>query len=242
MLRYFLLSISCLIVLTGCFDGLTGQAGGENPAVDDKTELKTEDKPKAAMACLPEVRGGPCRTNPTTSLLDKGPIAREVGEDVVQFLNQRNPQSCSKCDLVNANLKGAILYKTDLTKATLTDANLFKADLTGANLADANLTRAILNEGILYKADLTKATLIDANLSRADLTGANLVNANLKGAMLYETDLTRANLKDTNLFNVDLTKADLTGASLKGANMAGAILYDVIGADFSGALNVPKKK
>ena len=57
---------------------------------------------------------------------------------------------------------------------------------------------------------------LDKDCTRCDLRGADLVLA----------DLTRANLAD----------ADLTGADLEGANLDG-----VIGADFSGALNVSPK-
>ena len=73
----------------------------------------------------------------------------------------------------------------------------------------------------LYGVDLSQAVLY-----RADLTGAYLSVADLTGA-----DLTRA----------DLTDARLAGADLNGANLYGAILDDVIGADLTGALNVPKK-
>ena len=127
MLRYLLLCISCLLLLTACGGGLTGQAKGKKDA-------------------LPS------------------------------FLEQGSPKSCPECDLGNADLSGA----------DLTEANLVKANLTTANLSEA--------------------TLEIANLTRAKLTGA---------------DLTRANL----------SRANLTGANLDG----------VIGADFSGAYNVPDK-
>jgi uncharacterized protein YjbI with pentapeptide repeats len=45
-----------------------------------------------------------------------------------------------------------------------------------------------------------------------------------------------ANLKDADLSGANLADADLIGADLKGANLDG-----VIGADFSGALNVSPK-
>ena len=80
MFRYVLLSISCLLLLTACGDGLTDQAGG---TVDD------------------------------------------VGDDVLSFLEQDNPKSCAGCDLANADLAGA-----NLDKANLTD--VIGADFTGA--------------------------------------------------------------------------------------------------------------
>ena len=66
------------------------------------------------------------------------------------------------------------------------------------------------------ESDLRGASLVGANLSGADLSGAKLFSANLSGA-----DLSEANLTETDLF--------------------GAHLDDVIGADFSGALNVPAR-
>ena len=43
------------------------------------------------------------------------------------------------------------------------------------------------------------------------------------------------------LTGANLTSANLTGANLYGANLTGAVLDGVIGADFTGAINVPKK-
>ena len=48
-------------------------------------------------------------------------------------------------------------------------------------------------------------------------------------------------LADADLIGANLTDADLTGAILVGANLTDAILDGVIGADFTGALNVPAK-
>jgi hypothetical protein len=95
-----------------------------------------------------------------------------------------------------------------------------------ANLTNANLTKANLRGADLHEATLTRADLTKANLTRADLTGANL----------YEATLTKANLDGAYLSFADLTEADLTGADLTGADLDG-----VIGADFTGALNVPAK-
>jgi uncharacterized protein YjbI with pentapeptide repeats len=43
------------------------------------------------------------------------------------------------------------------------------------------------------------------------------------------------------LTGADLTDATLTGADLSGADLKAARLDDVIGADFTGALNVSEK-
>ena len=91
MLLYLLLCISCLLLLTACGGGLTGQAKGKKDA-------------------LPS------------------------------FLEQGSPKSCPECDLGNADL---------------TRANLSRANLTGADLRGANLTGAILDHVI--GADFTGA-------------------------------------------------------------------------------------
>ena len=102
----------------------------------------------------------------------------------------------------------------DLKMASLVGANLRGADLSGASLWLVNLRGASLVGADLTEIDLEKALLQEANLSRADLSGAKLFLANL-------------------------SRADLSGANLADADLFGADLSGVIGADFSGALNVP---
>ena len=115
---------------------------------------------------------------------------------------------------------------------TLTKAEaLLKMAQAGANLKDADLSGADLSDRILQAADLS-----GADLSGADLTGTYLFRAKLPGADLTGADLTGANLVWT-----DLSGADLSGADLSGADLLGANLDNVIGADFTGALNVPAK-
>ena len=95
---------------------------------------------------------------------------------------------------------------------TLTKAEaLLKMAQAGANLKDADLSGADLSDRILQAADLS-----GASLNGADLSSANLIWANLSGA-------------------------NLSGADLSGADLLGANLDNVIGADFTGALNVPAK-
>ena len=100
---------------------------------------------------------------------------------------------------------------------TLTKAEaLLKMARAGANLKDADLSGADLSERILQAADLS-----GADLSGADLTGAYLFRAKLPGA--------------------DLTGANLVWTDLSGADLLGANLDNVIGADFTGAINIPLK-
>jgi len=56
-----------------------------------------------------------------------------------------------------------------------------------------------------------------------------------------ECDLRRASLVGANLRGADLWQANLWQANLSGADLFGAHLDGVIGADFSGALNVPAR-
>ena len=56
-----------------------------------------------------------------------------------------------------------------------------------------------------------------------------------------ECDLRRASLVGANLRGADLSRASLWQANLSGADLFGAHLDGVIGADFSGALNVPAR-
>ena len=110
---------------------------------------------------------------------------------------------------------------------TLTKAEaLLKMAQAGANLKDADLSGADLSDRILQAADLSGAYLF-----RADLSGAYLFRADLSGAYLNGADLSSATLIWTNLSGADLSGADLLGANLD----------NVIGADFTGAINVPAK-
>ena len=78
--------------------------------------------------------------------------------------------------------------------------------------------------------------LVTADLSEANLAGANLTGTVLMSANLTEADLTGAEMKSVYLVDASLFGADLTRADLSGANVG-----KVIGADFTGAINVPAK-
>jgi len=139
-------------------------------------------------------------------LLMVGFSAQVGAYDEVSLKKLKALGSCPSCDLSEANLEGADLWKADLSNSNLKGANLEGADLWKANLTGANLTGA----------DLEGADLYGANLEGADLTGANLEGANLRGA-----SLTGANLEGENL-----TGADLSGA-LFGMAMGSAIGKDL---------------
>ena len=75
----------------------------------------------------------------------------------------------------------------------------------------------------------------------ARLADANLTGTDLESALLKDANLVGANLSGAKLFSADLSGADLSGASLIGADFFDAALEGVIGADFTGALNVATK-
>jgi len=110
----------------------------------------------------------------------------------------------------------------------------------GGNDLDQLKKDKFCSECDLSGADLTGVNLRGAEIRRADLSGANLRGANLSEAKLTEADLSGANLTDANLEEAYLVDADLTDANLTGTDLRGANLYGVIGADFTGALNVPE--
>ena len=89
---------------------------------------------------------------------------------------------------------------------------------------------------VCVECDLSGANLGGANLGGADLYATNLYDANLRMANLTGANLRGANLRKANLTEANLTEANLYGSDLHGANFDG-----VIGADFTGALNVPAK-
>ena len=74
-----------------------------------------------------------------------------------------------------------------------------------------------------------------------DLSGADLTGANLSGADLRRAWLPGATLNGADLRGADLSSANLDMANLRDANLAEANVDGVIGADFTGALNVPGK-
>ena len=110
MLGYLVLSLSCLLLLMACGDGLTGQAWGKEPR-----PAKSADKVQDASG--------------------NGISKENIGKDVGGFNPPKwKPMVCKDCDLVNADLKGANLAGAYLPGADLPGATLNWADLTRANL------------------------------------------------------------------------------------------------------------
>jgi len=72
--------------------------------------------------------------------------------------------NCQKCDLREANLKGANLEGAKLWQANLEGANLSGAKLEGADLGGANLTGAKLEGANLEGAKLCRTTMPDGTM------------------------------------------------------------------------------
>ena len=113
MFRYVLLSISCLLLLTACGEGLTGQTGGEKPAGDGNPQDVGKDVPRFLNQPNPQ--------SCSDCVLTRGDL---TGVDMTE------------ADLIWADLSGANLRFADLTDADLTMANLHGAYLDGVIGAD----------------------------------------------------------------------------------------------------------
>ena len=152
MFRYVLLSISCLLLLTACGDGLTGQGGGEKPAVDGNPQDVGKDVPRFLNQPNPQ--------SCSDCLLTRRDL---TGADL------------SHAILYKVDLTGAILTEANLTGANLTGADMRGAIRHRADAPKANLTGASLNWSDWTGADLHEADLSGANLDGvigADFTGA----------------------------------------------------------------------
>lgn len=140
--------------------------------------------------------------------------------------------SLHEADLMNADLRGAILWCANLQEADLMEAilngatlwavNLQAAELYGANLQEAILVGANLKKTFLEGANLQEANLMDANLQKALLYGANLQGANLENANIQGADLWGANLTGTNVTSDQLASA----SSIDGATMPDGSKYE----------------
>ena len=89
-------------------------------------------------------------------------IVTVYGFNEAQLKQLRTTNQCRGCDLSDASLSGANLWRANLAGAFLNDAYL-----AGANLTNANLTGAKLFFAILVDVNLTGAVLTAAKLSTA---------------------------------------------------------------------------
>jgi len=127
--------------------------------------------------------------------------------------------SCVRCNLHDANLRGA----------NLTDANLRFARLARADLTDANLTRARLFETSFRDAEMIATNLSGAQAEKAGFWGAEMIDADFRGARLGTNMAFRIGASFT---NADLTGADFRNAHCRAVIFERTVLTD---ADFRGA-------
>ncbi len=82
----------------------------------------------------------------------------------------KETKRCPRCDLTEANLKGANLRHTDLQ-----GANLRGTDLRGADLRDANLEGAKLNGVNLKGAILDYALMLNTRICNTTMPGGRVI-------------------------------------------------------------------
>jgi uncharacterized protein YjbI with pentapeptide repeats len=111
-------------------------------------------------------------------------------QDAAQIARVQTGQSCSGC-------------------------NLFQADLAYRDLPDIDVSGARLRQ-----ADLSLATMNRANFDNANMSVANLFGARVTGSSFRNTDLSNAVLVGSYFGSSNLSRADLSGANLSGAEMA----------------------
>lgn len=98
-----------------------------------------------------------------------------------------------------------------------TGCNLFQADLSYRNLPGVDLTGSRLRQ-----ADLSLSTMNHARLARTDLSIANLFGGRFTGVSFAGANLERATLVGAYFGGADFSGANLAGANLSGAEMDGA--------------------
>ena len=121
-------------------------------------------------------------------------------QDVSQISRVQSGQSCTGCNLFQAELAYLDLPGIDVSGSRLRQANLALSTMNHARFDNANLSIANLFGGrftgaSFRNADLSRANLVGAYFGSADLTGANLDGATLSGAeMATARGLTQAQL------------------------------------------------
>ncbi|MGP1275036.1 MAG: pentapeptide repeat-containing protein [Caulobacterales bacterium] len=123
-----------------------------------------------------------------------------LAQNAAEIDRVRAGQSCTGCNLFQADLSyrnlpgidvsGSRLRQSDLSLATMNRARFVRTDLSIANLFGGRFTGASF-----AGANLERATLVGAYFGSADFTGANLTGANISGAeMTRVRGLTQAQL------------------------------------------------
>ncbi|WP_300528696.1 pentapeptide repeat-containing protein [Maricaulis sp.] len=100
-------------------------------------------------------------------------------------------QSCSGCNLFQADLSYRELRNLDLSGSRLRQSNLSLVIMDGsrfdgANMSIANLFGARFVGASFRDTDLSDAVLVGTYFNASNLAGANLTGANLSGAYLSD--------------------------------------------------------
>ncbi len=112
----------------------------------------------------------------------------------------------SGADLSGAELSGSNLSGANLTKANLMLANLSGAQLVQADLRNAVIFRTQITNALFTGSNLARAVLMDSNffnvdVSNANMSGALMISARFTWSDFTGTVLTRANLGHTAFHN-----------------------------------------
>lgn len=112
----------------------------------------------------------------------------------------------NRADLTRANLSGAKLIMSNFGMADLTGANLKQADLTGAILYKTNLFEADLRGAKLYSANLTEANLQGADLTGCSIYGISVWNVDLTKTKQEQLIVTRPGEPQINVDNLEMAQ------------------------------------
>ncbi len=122
-------------------------------------------------------------------LLIAFPAESQSASDIAKV---KSGQSCTECNLFQADFSYQGLRNTDLSKSRLRQASLSLSTMNGVNFAGANLSVANLFGGRFTGANFSGANLQNSTLVGAYFSGANFAGANLNGANLGGAELQQA--------------------------------------------------
>lgn len=121
-------------------------------------------------------------------------------QNASEIARVQSGQSCTGCNLFQADLAYRNLPGIDVSGSRLRQANLSLATMNhsrfdNANMSLANLFGARFTSASFRNANLSEAILVGAHFGSADMSGAQLEGANLSGAeMASARGLTQAQL------------------------------------------------
>ncbi|MEM9054536.1 MAG: pentapeptide repeat-containing protein, partial [Pseudomonadota bacterium] len=112
-----------------------------------------------------------------------------VAQNASEIAKVKKAQSCSGCNLFQANLAYHDISGADVSESRLRQSNLSLGtfqdmNFSGANLSISNLFGARFNRCNLSAANLTSVAAVGTYFGSSDLSGANLTGTNLSGADL----------------------------------------------------------